>query len=58
MVLCVVMRYFMFILTGKRELLTLLSLACWCLMIFVLLFLVVPWGCLQFVIAVFPDQTY
>ena len=30
----------------------LLSLSSWCLMIVVLLFLAVPWACLQFVIVV------
>ena len=38
-------------------LVTLLSLSFWCLVVVVWLFLVVPWGCLQFVIVVFPDHT-
>ena len=38
------------ILMGKRELVALLNLSSWCL--------VVPPGCLRFVIVVFPDQTY
>ena len=29
-----------------------------CLVIVVWLFLAVPWGCLQFLIVVFPDQTH
>ena len=49
---------FAIILAGKRELFALLSLSSWYLVIAVLLFLVVPWVCLQFVIVVFPDQTY
>ena len=36
----------------------LLSLSSWCLVIVVWLFLAVPWVCLQFVIAVFPDHTH
>ena len=42
----------------KIELVALLSLSSWCLVIVVLLFLTVPWDCLQFVIVVFPDHTY
>ena len=38
------------ILLGKRELVALLNLCFWCL--------VVPLGCLWFVIVVFPDHTY
>ena len=49
---------FAIILMGKRELFALLSLSSWCLMMAVWLFIAVPWGCLQFVIAVFPDHTY
>ena len=41
----------------KRELIALLSLSSWCLVIVVLLFLVVPWGGLQFVIVLFHDHT-
>ena len=33
-------------------------LSSWCLMIIVWFFLAVPWGCLQFVIVVFPDHTH
>ena len=47
---------FAIILTGKRELVALLSLSL-CLMIDVWLFLMVPWVCLRFVIVVFPDRT-
>ena len=46
------------ILMGKRELVALLSLSYWCLVIVVLLFLAVPWVCLQLVIVVFPDHTH
>ena len=58
-VLCFVVRYFMsFLLMGTRELNALLSLSSWCLVIFVWLFLAVPWVYLQFVIVVFPDNTH
>ena len=43
---------------GKRELVALLSLSSWCFVMVVWPFLVVPWGYLQFVIVVFPDQTH
>ena len=43
---------------GKRELVALLSLSSWCLVIVVWLFLAVTFGCLQFVIVVFPDHTH
>ena len=43
---------------GKRELVALLILSPWCLVIAVLLFLTVPWVCLQFVIVVFPDHNH
>ena len=46
------------ILMGKTELVALLSLSSWCLVMVVWLILVVPWICLQFVIAVFPDHTH
>ena len=47
------------ILMGKRELVALLNLSSWCLMMMVeWLFLAVLWGCLQFVIVVFPDHTH
>ena len=55
-------RYFLsgfaIILMGKRVLVALLSLSCCCLVNVVLLFLAVPWVCLQFVIVVFPDYTH
>ena len=38
------------ILMGKRMLAALLNLSSWCL--------AVPWGCLRFVIVVFPDHTH
>ena len=46
------------ILMGKRELVALLNLSSWCLVMVEWLFLAVPWGCLRFVIVVFPDQTH
>ena len=46
------------ILMGKRELIALLNLSSWCLVMVEGLFLAVPWGCLQFVIVVFPDHTH
>ena len=42
---------------GKRELVALLNLSSWCLVMVERLFLAVPWGCLRFVIVVFPDHT-
>ena len=46
------------ILMGKRELVALLNLTSWCLVVVERLFLAVPWGCLRFVIVVFPDYTH
>ena len=46
------------ILIGKRELVALLNLSSWCLAMVEQLFLAVPWGCLCFVILVFPDVTH
>ena len=43
---------------GKRELVALLNLSTWCLVMVERLFLTVPWGCLRFVIVVFPDHTH
>ena len=43
------------ILMGKRELVALLGLSSWCLVMVEGLFLAVLWGCLRFVIVVFPD---
>ena len=43
---------------GKRELVALLKLSSWCLVMVEWLFIAVPWGCLQFVIVVFPDHTH
>ena len=45
------------VLVWKRELVALLNLSFWCLVMVELLFLVVLWGCLRFVIVVFPDHT-
>ena len=46
------------ILMGKRELVALLTLSSWCLVMVEWLFLAVLWGCLRFVIVVFPDHTH
>ena len=46
------------ILMGKRELVALLNLSSWCLVMVERLFLVVPRGCLWFVIVVFPDLSF
>ena len=46
------------ILMGKRGLVALLYLSSWCLVMVERLFLAVPWGCLRFVIVVFPDHTH
>ena len=46
------------ILMGKRELVALLNLSSWCLVMVERLFLAVPWGCLRFVIVVFPDHNH
>ena len=46
------------ILMGKRELVALLNLSSWCLVMVEWLFLAMPWGCLRFVIVVFPDNTH
>ena len=46
------------ILMGKRELAALLNLSSWCLVMVEWLFLAVPWGCLRFVIVVFPGHTH
>ena len=46
------------ILMGKRELVALLNFSSWCFVMVEWLFLVVPWGCLRFVIVVFPDHTH
>ena len=46
------------ILIGKRELVALLSLSSWCLVMVERFFLLVPQGCLRFVIVVFPDHTH
>ena len=46
------------ILMGKRKLVALLNLFSWCLVMVEWLFLAVSWGCLRFVIVVFPDHTH
>ena len=43
---------------GKRELVALLNLSSWFLVMVERLFLVVPQGCLRFVIVVFPNHTH
>ena len=43
---------------GKRELVAVYNLSSWYLVMVEWLFLAVPWGCLRFVIVVFPDHTY
>ena len=62
MALCFVIRYvhssIAIILMGKRELVALLNLSSCCLVIVELLFLAVQWGCMRFVIVVFPDHTH
>ena len=45
-------------LIGKRELVALLNLSSWCLEMVELPFLAVSWGCLRFMIMVFPDHTH
>ena len=63
-VLCIVVRYlyvhstFAIILTGKRELVALLSLSSWSLVIVVWLFLGVQWVCQPILIVAFPDHTH
>ena len=46
------------ILMGKRVLVALLNLSSLCLVTVEWLFLAVPWGCLRFVLVVFPDHTH
>ena len=46
------------ILMGKRELVALLNLSFWCLVVVGPVFLALPWGCLRFVIVVFPDHAH
>ena len=46
------------ILIGKIELVGLLNLYSWCLAMAERLFLAVPWGCLRFVIVIYPDHTH
>ena len=43
---------------GKRELVALPCLSCWCLVSVVWLLLTMLWVCLQLVIVVFPDHTH
>ena len=46
------------ILMGKREMVALLNSSSWCLVMVEGLFLAVQWGCLWFLIVVFPDHTH
>ena len=46
------------ILIGEKELVALFNLSSWCLVMVEWLFLTVPWGCLRFVIVVFPYHTH
>ena len=46
------------ILMLKRELVAVLGLSSWCLLMVERLFLMVPWGCMLFVIVLFPDHTH
>ena len=46
------------IVQGLSKAFALLNLSSWCLVMVERLFLAVPWGCLWFVIAVFPDHTH
>ena len=39
-------------------LVALLNLSSWCLVMVERLLLAVPWGCLRFVIVIFPDHTH
>ena len=43
---------------GKRELVALLNLSSWCFVMVEWLFLAVPWGCLRFVVVIFPGHTH
>ena len=43
---------------GKRELVALLNLSSCCLVMVERLFLAVSWGCLRFVIVVYPHHTH
>ena len=52
---CSMFCYFLSILV---LLVALLNLSSWCLVMVERLFLVVPWGCLRFVIVVYPDHTH
>ena len=49
---------FAIIMMGKRELVAMLNLSSCCLVMVERRFLAVPWGCLRFVIVVFPDHTH
>ena len=46
------------IVMGKRELVALINLSSWFLVMVEWLFLAMLWGCLLFVIVVFPDHTH
>ena len=60
-VLCFVVRYFMSVLVLQSSLwgrAGCFALSSWCLVVVGWLFFAVPWGCLRFVIMVFPDYTH
>ena len=61
-IFCFTLRYVLsslaFTLKGKRELVALLGLSCWCLVVVVWLLLAMPWVCLQFLIVVYLDHTH
>ena len=42
---------------GNRELVALLK-SSWCIVMVEWFFLAVPWGCLRFVVVVFPDHAH
>ena len=46
------------IVMGKRELVALLNLSSWCLVMVEWVFLAVSWGCLWFLIVIFPDHRH
>ena len=46
------------VLVGGGWLVALLGLFSWCLLVVGWLFFAVPWGCLRFVVVMFPDHTH
>ena len=43
---------------GKRELVALHGVSSWCIVVVGWLFLEVQWGCLRFIIVVFPEHNH